>query len=223
MDQIEAALAQVAKVAESAQENEQEDAPDTSDAVARIKAISDELRALPPQAAQKLGAALKGAASKLQAGDAEGAGAALDQIEAAMAKLASAPAPAASTSGGAAMPIWRAAKEATDAGLNDLQVALKSHGHPDMQAIANKGLNGMSDGNQTAMMSALMEFDNATGETRGKSGAALLKQVESYRGFLASNTYVEMFENNPLGVNVTIKAPLGAALDQIETLARSAA
>lgn len=222
MAQIETALKQIADKAEAPDQEPNTTAEDASEALARIKAVSDGLGALPAPAAQKLSAALKGAASKLKAGDADGAGIALDQIEAAMEKLSKAPAPASETPSTAVLPIWRAAKEATDVGLNNLQVALKSHGHPDMRAIADKGLNGMTDGNQTAMMSALMEFDGASGEARPKSGAALLQQVEAYRSFLSSNTYVDLFENNPLGVKVTIKAPLGAALDQIQTLARAA-
>ena len=113
------------------------------------------------------------------------------------------------------LDIWRAAKEQTDAGVSDLQKALKRHKSAELDRIAEAGLNGITEGNSVAMMGALMEYDAAGGPEKSAAGSKLLKQVEAYRNFLDHSPLVALAEDNPFGVAVVVKAPLHAALNGI--------
>lgn len=113
------------------------------------------------------------------------------------------------------LPIWRKAKESTDGSISALQKALKGYAHPDLDRIADFGLNGITEGNQVAMMRALMEYDSAPAEKKGAAGSRLLSQVDAYRSFLDRSELITLVEKNPLGVAVTIRKPLSAALQKI--------
>lgn len=117
------------------------------------------------------------------------------------------------------LPIWNDAKESVDSGISSLQTALKTYKHPDLDVIADKGLNGVTKGNQVAMMKALLEFDATTSESRADRADALLKQLDAYRSFVTGDKIVALCEKNPFGVSVAIRAPLGVALDRIAAIA----
>ncbi|MDK3073609.1 hypothetical protein QO034_10845 [Sedimentitalea sp. JM2-8] len=123
------------------------------------------------------------------------------------------------TGGDDPLAVWNSAKESTDAGISALQAAIRSYKHPDLDNIADAGLNGVTEGNQTAMMRALMEFRGAAPADRAKKAVALVQQVDAYRGFLDSNRVIALCERNPFGVSVPIRAQLGAALDRIAAIA----
>jgi hypothetical protein len=113
------------------------------------------------------------------------------------------------------LAIWRSAKESTDEGISALQIALKGFGHTDLDQIADKGLNGMTEGNQVAMIKALMEYEAADASKAADAAAKLLRQVDSYLGFLDRSELVALAEKNPFGVQVSIKKPLSTALHRI--------
>lgn len=113
------------------------------------------------------------------------------------------------------MAIWRTAKESTDAGISALQAALKSVGHPELDGIADAGLNGIADGNQTAMIRAIMDYNAASIEKKDAAAGKLLAAIDSYRGFLESSKLIPLAENNPFGIKVSIRKPLSAALTKI--------
>jgi hypothetical protein len=117
------------------------------------------------------------------------------------------------------LAIWQAAKERTDAGISALQVAMKSYRHPDLDNLADKGLNGVTGGNQVAMMRALMTYRSAAEADRAQAADALLKQVETYSSFIQGDRVIALCERNPFGVEVAIRAPLTAALDRIAGIA----
>ena len=90
-----------------------------------------------------------------------------------------------------------------------------------MENIADAGLNGVTEGNQTAILRALMEFRTAPPTDRTKQAAALVQQVDAYRSFLDGNQGIALCEKNPFGVTVAIRAPLAAALDKSAAIATS--
>lgn len=121
-----------------------------------------------------------------------------------------------------AMEVWRNAKEECDRGIEALQGALRGYNDPDLNRIAEFGLNGLTDGMQVKLMIALTNFDRATGEARAKAAAALASRAAEVRAQLNGDPVVELCEKNPFGVAVAIRGPLGAALAELEQLARAA-
>ncbi|MBL4915612.1 hypothetical protein [Szabonella alba] len=117
------------------------------------------------------------------------------------------------------LDVWNAAKEATDVAIGALQSKLGQIADPDLERIAKFGLNGITEGNQTALMKHLFAYRQSTGEARAKAAAALRSQTAAYRAFLQSNELIDLCENNPFGVAVDLRGPLGTALAEIDRLA----
>lgn len=117
--------------------------------------------------------------------------------------------------------VWRNAKETCDVGISALQKALKTFDHPDLHRIAELGLNGLTDGMQNRLMAAVMDFRDAVGDGRKTAAAALLKQAAVLRQQLDADDIVTLCEKNPFGVSVAIRAPMAAALTELERMARA--
>jgi hypothetical protein len=120
------------------------------------------------------------------------------------------------------MAVWRDARETADLGIAALQGKLAASPLPDLRRIAEFGLNGVTAGNQTAMMGALMTFNAASGPSRQAAAKALLASVGAYRSFLSESAAIRLCEDNPFGVACTIRAPLLQALDAIDAAAKAA-
>ncbi|MGC1505274.1 MAG: hypothetical protein WA782_14185 [Sulfitobacter sp.] len=114
------------------------------------------------------------------------------------------------------LTIWNAAKEATDGAISALQSKIRQIPDPDLERIAEMGLNGITKGNQTALMKRLMEFRQVDAAARPKAAAALQAQCKEYRAFLADSELITLCEQNPFGVAVDLRKHLGKALDEIE-------
>lgn len=113
------------------------------------------------------------------------------------------------------LAIWRNAKESTDGDIAALQSKLKSSGHPDLERVAELGLNGVTEGNQVAMIKCLMDFGSAGPEKLSDAKASVLTQLDAYRAFLAKSKKLALIEDNPFGVKVSVRARLNGALDEI--------
>lgn len=161
---------------------------------------------------KKLGTELKAVQKTLKDGDLKGAASALAAVQTGLAQAQ------ASKIQGAADPmvIWRDAKEKVDVSFAPLKNTLKGLGHPDLDRIAEFGLNGVTDGNQTALNRALFEYNGSEGPARQKAASRLSDQVSEYRKFIDSNAIIELCEDNPFGVRLDIRGPLRDALDKIE-------
>lgn len=161
---------------------------------------------------KKLGTELKAVQKTLKTGDLKGAASALAAVQTGLVQAESAGAQGA----GDPMVIWRDAKEKVDVSFAPLRNTMKGLGHPDLDRIAEFGLNGVTDGNQTALNRALFEYNGADGSARRKAASRLSDQVKEYRKFIDSNAIIELCEDNPFGVNLDIRGPLRDALDKIE-------
>lgn len=118
------------------------------------------------------------------------------------------------------MMIWQDAKELADVSITALQKALKGFDDPDLQRIADMGLNGVTDGFQTALMKALFEYkQSAAGEARAKAAANIAAKARELRGLIESDQIIALCESNPFNVAVNIRAPLSQALTELEKLA----
>lgn len=111
---------------------------------------------------------------------------------------------------------WREGKERADQSIAALQQALKHQNIPALNRIADFGLNGLSDRNQTSLMKALFEFSNADPKSRKEEGQRLSEQVSAYRKMIETDEVLQLCENNPFGLSVDIRGPLLSALDHIE-------
>jgi hypothetical protein len=121
-----------------------------------------------------------------------------------------------------AMAIWRDAREAVDTGISQLQAALRGYDDPDLARIADMGLNGVTEGLQSGLMAALFDFQRATGENRTKAAQVLGQRAAECRKQIEGDPIIALCEDNPFGVAVSIRGPLGAALSELENLARAA-
>ena len=115
-----------------------------------------------------------------------------------------------------AMPIWTAAKDQVGAQLGKLQVAFRNTGDPLAIAIADKGLNALTQRLQVGLQAALMGFDSAPPGQRGAAAAKLRAAAAEMQQFLANDPVLPMLEANPCGVLVTIRSSLGSALSGVE-------
>ncbi|MEO0621673.1 MAG: hypothetical protein AAF183_05535 [Pseudomonadota bacterium] len=121
------------------------------------------------------------------------------------------------------MVVWRSAKEVTDVDLSALQSAISDIPDPNLQRIAEYGLNGItqegSKGRQVAMQTALMNYNMAGGgEAKDKAAKALREMVADYRSFIESDALIKLCEKNPFDVKVDIRGPMNKALTRIEAL-----
>ncbi|MEM9147946.1 MAG: hypothetical protein AAGC57_17325 [Pseudomonadota bacterium] len=186
----------------------------------RIKGLED----------QTLAATLGGQAQEIlsmlragQTGDALQALAALSEALKTAESGVTAPAPEPEEDdGGDPMVAWRNAKELTDGDLGNLQAALSGFPDPNLQRIAEFGLNGVADengkGRQVAMMRAIMDYNGAGPDTREAAAGKLRQEVSDYRTFIEGDPLIKLCEKNPFGVKVDIRGPMIKALTRIETL-----
>jgi len=112
-------------------------------------------------------------------------------------------------------PVWRDAKETVDAELNILANELRDFDDPDLNRIADLGLYSLGQGENVAMMKALIEYDAASPDKRDAAGKKLKAAVEGYRKIL-TNPFASLIDTNPLGVKVGLCDTLGQALSDIE-------
>jgi len=110
------------------------------------------------------------------------------------------------------LAIWRDAKESVDAAIGALAGELRATGDPDLERIAEFGLFGLTEGEGVALMAALREADANPARAQGRLTGAIGK----YREFLAGSQVVTLIDRNPFGVQVSMRATLGHALDEME-------
>ncbi|WP_299728076.1 hypothetical protein [uncultured Tateyamaria sp.] len=117
----------------------------------------------------------------------------------------------------ALMPVWRDARDSVGEQINALENVLRGSALPLFEGIAEKGLNGVTSGQLTAMQVALIELDKATGPARAAAIKKTGQAVSEMRGFLSSNDVLPLLDENPMGVSVSIRSTLASALDKIES------
>ncbi|MBQ4824222.1 hypothetical protein J4729_06615 [Leisingera sp. HS039] len=216
LDRLEAALAKLGGQPKPAPAD-----PAQSEQAAKLgkllTAQAAKLKSLPPEQAAPLAEQARAIAANLKSGALPAAADGLKALIKALDTPAGDTAPQADV-----MEIWQAAKEDVDRGVSSLQDALKSHNHPVLAQIADAGLAGVTDGNQTALMKALFEMKSAAGDARKKAAQALLAQIAAYLKFLKDDPVIGMVEDNPFGVKAPVKTPLTNALRQMAEIAKAA-
>ena len=123
---------------------------------------------------------------------------------------------------GPVMPVWRDAKEAVDAQIETLARNLRSYGHPDLNRIADLGLFGIGTRETVGLMRARMQFDAAPAGGKAPAAKALRSAIAAWRGLLGGNQTIALIDANPESP-VTMRATLGGALDDIDSILDRAA
>ena len=115
---------------------------------------------------------------------------------------------------GPLLPIWLDAKDVVDTQLGKFQQALRGFGDPDLDRIAEFGLNGVTGTSSVGLMVALREADTpgAAAPQRRK----LAEAIQSYRSFLNDDRIVALIDDNPFGVTLGLKSTLGGVLDELD-------
>jgi hypothetical protein len=118
---------------------------------------------------------------------------------------------------------WREARQAWDDAIDDvnkqianLQTALKKTDDSQLHEIAEFGLNGVTGNQRTKLMAVIMELGDGSPERLAKHGGRALERIEALRAHLDSSGQVAVCDRNPFGVQVSIRATLGGALDRME-------
>lgn len=223
LDQIEAALARLLPPRPDETPVDAEAQPNAlarlrealAKVVARIAALHE------GDERKRLGDMARTAAAAIAQGEAEQALGLLRQLAQALAAL-EAGGTAPGTTAGDPMIVWRDAKEDCDTGISALQSVLRRHDDPDLTRIADLGLHGLTDGLQSRLMAALMDFRNASGEGRPIAGAKLATAAAELRDRIQADPVIALCEDNPFGIAVSIRAPLSAALTEVERIAHQA-
>lgn len=112
--------------------------------------------------------------------------------------------------------IWLDAKGQVDASLSPLMGVLSKSEDPNLARIAKFGLSGVTKGNNTALMAALMGYNSAAEGERAKTAQTLGQEADAYAAFLSSDPIIALCEDNPFGQKLAIRAPLLTALQAIK-------
>ena len=195
-------------------------APDLSQALTRrLAEVRESLKNSAPQVAQQLKPDFVAAVQLVQSGELQEAEGAISQLEAALSQGSGT-----QTQGKAqkVTAIFRSAKETVDQDVGKLAKALQGQNEPALQRIAEHGLTALKDGKTYVnLLAALMEFDKAQGPAVQEAARVLIPRVEAYKNAVMTDDMVGHWEKNPL-VPLSIRTPMGQALDEIAQTARAA-
>jgi|HubBroStandDraft_1064217.scaffolds.fasta_scaffold88904_2 hypothetical protein len=109
------------------------------------------------------------------------------------------------------MTLWADAKDTVDTQISQLQTRFRDVEHPFGAVVADRGLPALTGKLLTGLQVALR---NLAGAAPGDPGAAadLQGAIDALLGFLGTDAVLPLLENNPFGVQVTIRATLGNTL-----------
>lgn len=106
---------------------------------------------------------------------------------------------------------YEAASETVDSQIGKLQQALRASPDEDLQAIGEFGLNGITGNHRVRIMAGMRDVESSGGAAEARAKLAGL--LDAYGKHLATEEKIMACDENPLGVAVSIRATLGAALD----------
>jgi hypothetical protein len=113
------------------------------------------------------------------------------------------------------VPLWLATKDALDARVSDLQVAVRGTNTELGRAVADAGLVGLTDGIQVKLLTALMDHDQAGGTDRAvveRTRAA----IADARAAVNGDALFQLLDENPWRVEVGFRAGIARLSDTIE-------
>jgi hypothetical protein len=107
------------------------------------------------------------------------------------------------------------AVSSVDKQIEALQTSLKNSGDDTLEEIAEFGMNGLTGNHRVPLMAKLLEIDQGGSAAIGTLGPAAIKLAEDFKAYLETDERVEVCDDNPFGVEVSIRSTLGAALGKL--------
>jgi len=127
--------------------------------------------------------------------------------------------PAAKMPAAELLALFQDSKDEVDMGLSRLQAEMRNSDDVDLIRIAAYGMFGMTYGEGVGLMKALFELRAATPVQQPAALAAAAEAASVYKKKVFEHKLIDLVDRNPFGVEVGIKAKLGAALDTIANAA----
>lgn len=133
------------------------------------------------------------------------------------------PAPSLAELGLDVSDVWSSAREAfnrasdeVDGQVTALQAALREDADPELDDIAELGLNAMTGSTRVPLQAALMDAGSGDAARLQKASPKLRSAIRAFRSALKSDPRIAACDDNPFGVDVSIRDTYESALDQLE-------
>ena len=114
-----------------------------------------------------------------------------------------------------ALDRWRDANDIVDRQISELQGRLRSSGDPDLERIAELGLNAIAGNTRVRLMAAILDVSRGGDRPAPRLVKSAAQAASALEAHLASDPRVAACDQNPFGARVTIGATLGAALAEL--------
>jgi hypothetical protein len=118
--------------------------------------------------------------------------------------------------------VWQDASDTVDAQIARLQSVLKGSGDPDLERIAEYGLNALTGNHRVRLMAAVVDIDRAGGVPGKDLVTNAAKQIGALERHIASDAVVKAVDNNPFKVDVSIAKTLSGATAELKGALRQA-
>ena len=115
----------------------------------------------------------------------------------------------------AAQAAWKIALETVDAQLGKLQQTLRSSEDEELRDIAEFGLNGVTGNFKVPLLAAMQDIEAARDDARGSQARRATQIATGFLKHIENATEVAACDENPFGVQVSIRKTLGGALAQL--------
>ena len=112
---------------------------------------------------------------------------------------------------------WKAAGETVDGQMEQLRQALLKTGDAQLQEIAEYGINGVTGNYKVPLMAAMIEMDDRVANP-GPSAAKVRAIATNFQKHLESEDTVAACDENPFGVQMSIRKTLGTVLSELQTV-----
>jgi hypothetical protein len=112
--------------------------------------------------------------------------------------------------------VWQDAIETVDGQISRLQSALRRSDDQELEGIAEFGLHGVTANLKIPLMAAMRDIDEAVGEPQERAITRARTAVAKFRKHLARDERVEVCDENPFDIKVTIRKTLGGALEELK-------
>ena len=128
---------------------------------------------------------------------------------------------AASASRAKAVDVWIAAKEEVDQQLNVLYAEIRGYGLKALDKAAEE-IEKALQGYRVGLVTALMNYESATGPAKDAKRLDALKVIADYKTRIPKDKFVIGADENVFGVPVNARTVLDAALARLESQLSSA-
>src|SRR5262249_51225420 len=113
---------------------------------------------------------------------------------------------------------WREAIEEVDRQIDALAKVLRASGDEELVEIADRGLSALTGDHRVPFEVALREGRAAEGEARQTALEKLSDAAQNFHDHLMTEEIVAVTDDNPFGVQVSLRSTLGPPLAELAAL-----